>query len=80
MSNAQKKKLKSGEIVALTELPPGFIDDLPVEDQQAITEIVGRPIVFNGYDEIGRAELQFTSRDGNLHFIFINPKFITAAN
>jgi hypothetical protein len=30
------------------------MDDLPDEDQKAISEIVGKPITFNGYDELGR--------------------------
>jgi hypothetical protein len=44
------KLLKPG----LVKVAPGFIDDLPDEDQKAISEIVGKPITFNGYDELGQ--------------------------
>jgi hypothetical protein len=47
----------------LTQLPPGLLNDLPEEDQKAISDVVGKPIEFVGYDEDGRAELTFT--DGN---------------
>jgi hypothetical protein len=76
MTDAQHKKLEPGDIVVLTELPPGLLDDLPLEDQRAISETVGKPIVFNEYDEHGRLELQFTSGDGHIHFIWVEPKFI----
>jgi hypothetical protein len=60
----------------LTELPPGFLDDLPEEDQKAILEIVGKPIEFVGYDEDGRAELEFTDGNEVFHSIFIGRKFV----
>jgi len=67
---------KPGELVVLIEVPRGFLDDLPQEDQQAINEIVGKPIALNEYDDAGRAELEFRDRNGNIHFIFVDPKFI----
>jgi len=71
-------KPKPGELVVLIELPQGFTDDLPLEDQEAINEIVGKPIILNEYDDAGRAELEFKDRDGNFHFIFVDPRFIRA--
>ena len=68
---------KPGELVVLTEVPSGFLDDLPAEDQQAIVEVVGKPIVLRGYAD-GRAELEFEDRDGNGHVIFVAPRFIRA--
>jgi hypothetical protein len=35
-------------------------------------------VVFNEYDDVGRAELQFTSRDGVLHAIWVEPWFVRA--
>ena len=70
------KKLKGGEVAVLKELPPGFINDLPPEDQAAITEIVGKPISLLGYDKDGRAELEFTDQQGIFHTIYVLPKFI----
>jgi hypothetical protein len=69
---------KPGEWVVLTEVPPGMLDDLPLEDQQAIVEVVGKRIVLRGYDDDGRAELEFEDRDGNGHVIFVDLRFIRA--
>jgi hypothetical protein len=70
---------KPGELVVLVELPQGFLDDLPLEDQQAINEVVGKPILLKEYDDLGRAELAFRERDGMLHYIYVDPKFIRVA-
>jgi hypothetical protein len=58
--------------VALIGLPPGFLDNLPQDDRQALLDAVGKKVRFNGYDEHGRAELEF--RDGVWHFIYLDPK------
>lgn len=47
---------RAGERVALVAIPSGLLDGLPEEDQRAIQAIVGKPVTFLGYDEIGRAE------------------------
>ena len=52
-------KPKPGELVVLIEIPRGMLIDLPPEDQQAIKEVVGKPILLNEYDDTGRAELEF---------------------
>jgi hypothetical protein len=70
---------KPGSKVTLIGLPAGFLDDLPEEDQRAISEVVGRAILLRGYDEDGRAELEFAERDGTGHTIWVRPKFITEA-
>jgi len=76
---AENAKPKPGDRVILTAIPPGLLDDLPSEDQQAITEIVGKPIALNGYDEDGRAELEFRDRSGNFHSVYVRPDFIRKA-
>jgi len=79
MTKEENIKLKPGEMAVLNEVPPGMLDDLPTEDQEAINEIVGKSILLNGYDEDGRAELEFKDRDGNFHAIFVSPEFIRTA-
>lgn len=74
-----RMKPNPGEMFVLTAIPQGFLDDLPEEDQQAIREIVGKPVLLNEYDDAGRAELEFNDRDGQPHFIFIATDFIKAA-
>jgi hypothetical protein len=72
----QRKRLKRGEKVVLTALPPGFIDDLPEEDQRAISKVVGKPITLNKYQRDGRAELEFADSEDVIHLIYVDPKFI----
>jgi hypothetical protein len=80
MMDIPEKTFRPGDNVILVALPSGFMDDMDVEDQTALSEAVGTLVVFNEYDEIGRAELQFTSRDGHLHFVWVESKFIKAVD
>jgi hypothetical protein len=73
---AVENMLKPGDTVVLTAVPPGMLDDLPPEDRQAITEIVGKPILLIQFDEDGRAELEFQDRNGNFHVLYVKPDFI----
>ena len=68
--------LEPGDIVAVTGVPPGFVDGLPIEDQQALTSIVGKPVLFVGYDDAGRAELEFKDRNHVTHFIYVEPSTV----
>ena len=63
----------------LTAVPPGMLDDLPTEDQQAIKEIVGKPILLTQFDEDGRAELEFRDANGDFHTLYVRPEFIIKA-
>ncbi|SRR6266702_7572011 len=72
----RKKKPKPGQRVILKTLPPGFIDDLPEEDQLAISAVLGKAIVLNKYERDGRAELKFTDSEQMIHLIYVDPKFI----
>ena len=71
-----KKKPTPGQRVTLCALPKGFVDDLPEEDQRAVTAVVGRRIRLNRYEEDGRAELEFTDTNGIIHFVYVDPKYI----
>jgi hypothetical protein len=64
--------------VVLQDLPPGLIDGLPEEDQKAITEIVGKPVLLESFDDDRRAELRFVDSRGVIHFIYVDPEFIRA--
>ena len=75
MTDIQKKPTP-GHWVTLCALPKGFVDDLPEEDQQAVTAVVGRRIRLNRYEEDGRAELEFTDTNGIIHFVYVDPKYI----
>jgi hypothetical protein len=56
---AKDDRPRAGERVVLVAIPPGLLDGLRDDDQRAIAAIVGKPVVFCGYDDIGRAELEF---------------------
>ena len=58
------QKPKPGDKVIFTEIPAGLLDGLPAEDQEAIRDALGIPVALNEYDDLGRAELQFTAKDG----------------
>jgi hypothetical protein len=75
-TTSKKGNPKPGDMVVLSEIPPGLLNDLPVEDQTAIAEAVGKPILLNEYNENGRAELEFRDRDGIIHFIYVKQDFI----
>jgi hypothetical protein len=68
--------MKAGQKVILTTLPAGFVDDLPEEDQRAVSAVVGTAILLVGFDDIGRAELEFQEQDGTYHKIFVAREFI----
>jgi hypothetical protein len=63
-------------MVILTGLPPGFVDDLPAEDQKAIAEIIGQPVRLEGFDDGGRAEVEFVDSEGVTHFLYVDPQFV----
>ena len=71
-----RMKPNPGQMVVLTAIPRGMLDDLPEEDKQAIKEIVGKPVLLNEYDDAGRAELEFKDREGHPHYLFVAPEFI----
>lgn len=77
--DSEPTKPKPGDLVLLMEAPPGLLEGLPAEDQKAISETIGKPIHFVGYDNDGRAELEFTDGAGVIHFIYVSPSVIKAA-
>ena len=60
--------------VRLLGLPHGFLDDLPQGDRRALLDAVGTQVKFNGFDEHGRAELEFKDKNGARHFIYLDPE------
>jgi hypothetical protein len=79
MDSYEHRKPVPGDTVLLREVPSGLLDGLPTEDQRAISEIAGKPVQLIEYDDAGRAELEFTDREGVVHFIYVNPDHICAA-
>ena len=76
MMSTYRSKPMPGDNVTLCEVPQGLLDGLPKEDQRAISEIVGKAVRLNDYDDAGRAELEFIDNEGVIHFIYVNPDFI----
>ena len=61
-------------------MPPEFLDGLPLENQQGIKEIIGKPVLLNDSDCVGRVELEFKDGNGVSHFIYVAPAFIRPVN
>jgi len=81
MTDQRKKREKRPtpvQKVILIALPPGFIDDLPEEDQRAISAMVGKPMILNKYDRDARAELEFADpyNEDSSHTIWVDRKVI----
>jgi hypothetical protein len=70
-------QIKPGDTVILIGLPPGFSEDLPTEDQQALFDVIGKVVRFRGRDEDGRCELEFNDHDGVTHVIYVHEEFIS---
>jgi hypothetical protein len=66
-----------GDPVVVT-LPAGWLDDLPPEDQAAITAILGRPIQFSEYDadHEGYVEVVFADDRGHTHHMNVRAEFV----
>lgn len=69
-------KPRPGDSVVLLAAPAELLRGLPREDQKAISAIVGKPIVLVGYDDDGRAELEFADSEGGNHSIWVDPSVI----
>ncbi len=69
-------KPKPGDKVVLKALPAGFLDDLPEDEQRAISARIGRPIMLMGYGRDGRAELEFMTNDDSMHTLYVDLKFV----
>ena len=71
---------KPGDMVVLVGLPPGFLDDLPLEEQAAISAMVGKPIKFCGITSTStweRVEVEFIDeKRGMKHWLYVDPSFI----
>ena len=47
-------------------------------EQEAVAEILEKPVLLVGYDADCRAELSFRDRNKSLHFIYLDPVYIKA--
>jgi hypothetical protein len=81
--SVRDNRLSPGETVVLTTIPPGLLEGLPQEDQNAIAAMIGKLVLLIGYDEDGRAELHFddpfdtrTDHYSHSHSIWVAPEFI----
>jgi hypothetical protein len=77
ISGSTRKKFKPGDRVVLAAMPPGLLRGLPREDQKAIRDILGKPVLLEQYDDDGRAVRTFTDSKNVVHSIFVSPEFIT---
>lgn len=72
----QHTRPESGTTVVLASVPPGLLDGVPQGDQEAIAAIVGQAVRLVDYDDVGRAELEFTDKRGDIHYIYVKPEYL----
>jgi hypothetical protein len=70
--------VRPGQMVILKSIPPTLLRGLPLEDQEAILAIVGRPVAFAGYS-YGQAEIEFVDEAGDGHSIWVEPSLLQSA-
>lgn len=68
---------KPGELVVLSSVPTTLIEGLPEDDQTAIREVIGKPVMFAALN-YGQAELEFKDRNGDDHTIWVDTHRIEA--
>jgi hypothetical protein len=69
---------KPGARVMIAKKPPDLLYGLSLNEQIAILEIIGKPVLLVAYDADGRAELEFIDKNRMLHFIYVDPVYIKA--
>jgi len=82
--STEDKQPEPGDMVVLVGLPPGFLDDLPPEEQLSISEMLGKPIKFienASFTYYGkryeRVELEFIDGErGMNHTLYVDPIYI----
>jgi hypothetical protein len=72
-----EQRIPAASKAILKALPTGFVDDFPDEDRLALTAEIAKRVQLNGYDEDGRAELEFVAGDETVHFVFVTPEHLT---
>jgi len=65
--------------VVLAKEPPDLLLGMAEKDRNAISGILGKPVLLVDYDADGRAELEFTDHNKSIHFIYVDPIYIKPA-
>lgn len=82
MNNANQKtifdsnhnSLSEGDNVQLLSASEDLLRGLPLSDQSAIQDQVNKIMAIQSFNEYGHVELEFTDVNGNMHFIWVEPK------
>lgn len=74
--NSYGQTPQPGDTAVFGRIPERSSDALPAEDQEAISEAMGKPLKLNEYDEDGLAEPEFTDAQGVIHIIYVDPSAV----
>jgi len=66
---ANQTNPKPDEPVVLGGLPDGFLDDLPLEDREAISAKIAKLVRLNEYDEVWPSRARIPRLGGDLHVL-----------
>lgn len=67
-------QINEGDYVKLLRVSEGLLKGLPKSDQKTIMEQVHKKLFVESLDVHNYVELEFTSSDGHIHSIWVNPK------
>ena len=68
-----------GEQVVLLCAPAELLSGLPMDEQKAVSDAVGKQMLLVDCNEDGKALLRFTDLDGGIHFVNVQPALIKPA-
>lgn len=72
--DAEGKSLVLGDSVIFKKASEKLTKGLPEKDQKAIEAQAGKLMAIVGFDEYGHVEMEFTSEDGHIHTIWVEPQ------
>lgn len=68
--------IHEGQHVVLTGVPDELLKDLPMEDQQAIRDFVGKDVLFVAMDDYDNLELEFEDAESVNRTIWVSNNFV----
>jgi hypothetical protein len=68
---APQQSLRVGERVRLSSVPPALLAELDERDAAEVRAVVGKVFAVAGFNAAGEIELEFRTREGILHTIWV---------
>jgi hypothetical protein len=72
--DANGRRIRRWAFVRFLRASPGLLRGLPKADRRAILGAVGGAYRVRGFNVLGHAELEFSDRNGSMHFVWVEPE------